>query len=824
MSPLVGANAQLRHLVYYHLDNGMLENALFFAGRLHAHEPRNGDAAHLLALCNIRLGRYKAAFDYARPRAQQPQHLGCAYVFAQACLGLERYDVGAQALEKARGLWAGRNHWNKHSDTSRRHVPDAAACYCLLGKLYGAHGDTKKAIEYYVESLKLNPFMWDAFTGLCDIGAVVRPQNIFKVTPEMLASISHSATNGHAPTSFSSHDNYDARNPFVSAPDADPFNTSTRAGGDANGLSLGGSSLLSKLNGSMPPAPSSFRDAETPTSNGQNIPDEDIMMGEAGGPVVNELMNERHAPDVPHAPTRKTRMQNLNAHEDPPRMRSMTTRARLKPASELNERADVPQPQWQNGHKRTNSGHSAHQAAPTSAPAADPSAAQPRRSTRLQSVQSGAHNMISGIRSLSSRNATSASREPEVRDRRELRKARATGTKGKTSSVGNVGRVVSGNRKPIMDPGGEISKADSRPPSTAPIAPPQKMTVTSDPRELEALEWLLDILMKIGSGYRDLSRFECVKAMEAFNSLPTVQRETPWVLAQMGKAYHGRAMYAEAEKVFLRLRERQPSYIEDMDIFSTVLWQQGKKTELAFLAHTLSDQDRLAPETWVALGNAFSLEREHDQAIKCFTRAIQLDPKFAYAYTLQGHEHMSNEELDKASFAFRCAISADSRHYNGWYGLGKVYEMQHKFEMAEKHYRAAFLINSNNDLLAMRIGSVLDRMKRTEQALALFDTAIRINPQALQARVKRGHILLKMGSPKEALAEYLFVKDAQPDDANIHLHIGQAYKKLRNKREALKYFTICMNLDPMAQRFIKETMETWDEDDVAEWSSDDEGP
>lgn len=113
MSPPTAVNAQLRQLIHYHIDNGFLENALFLAGRLLALEPRNPDAAHLLALCNLRLGRYKAAFDSSRSKGSHLQHLGCAYVYAQACLGLERYHMGAEALEKVRGLWVGRNHWSK---------------------------------------------------------------------------------------------------------------------------------------------------------------------------------------------------------------------------------------------------------------------------------------------------------------------------------------------------------------------------------------------------------------------------------------------------------------------------------------------------------------------------------------------------------------------------------------------------------------------------------------------------------------------------------------------------------------------------------------
>lgn len=59
---------------------------------------------------------------------------------------------------------------DQHSDTKRQHLPDAAAVYCLEGKLWHAHKDVNKAIDCWIEALKLNPFMWDAFMGLCDTG------------------------------------------------------------------------------------------------------------------------------------------------------------------------------------------------------------------------------------------------------------------------------------------------------------------------------------------------------------------------------------------------------------------------------------------------------------------------------------------------------------------------------------------------------------------------------------------------------------------------------------------------------------------------------
>lgn len=45
----------------------------------------------------------------------------------------------------------------------------------------------------------------------------------------------------------------------------------------------------------------------------------------------------------------------------------------------------------------------------------------------------------------------------------------------------------------------------------------------------------------------------------------------------------------------------------------------------------------------------------------------KVDPNFAYAYTLLGHEYVLTEELDKAMSCFRNAIRVDPRHYNAWW-------------------------------------------------------------------------------------------------------------------------------------------------------------
>jgi anaphase-promoting complex subunit 3 len=63
-----------------------------------------------------------------------------------------------------------------------------------------------------------------------------------------------------------------------------------------------------------------------------------------------------------------------------------------------------------------------------------------------------------------------------------------------------------------------------------------------------------------------------------------------------------------------------------------------REVELSHLSQVVVGLDRLSPHTWCVLGNCFSLQKEHETALRYFQRALQLDPGCTYAHTLCGHE------------------------------------------------------------------------------------------------------------------------------------------------------------------------------------------
>lgn len=80
-------------------------------------------------------------------------------------------------------------------------------------------------------------------------------------------------------------------------------------------------------------------------------------------------------------------------------------------------------------------------------------------------------------------------------------------------------------------------------PKPAAQAAPSKPLI--DLKKEEAMYFVLKLFEKLGVGYFSLCRFHCKEALQAFNSLPTSQKETPWVQTKIGRAHYEMANYAD---------------------------------------------------------------------------------------------------------------------------------------------------------------------------------------------------------------------------------------------------------------------------------------
>jgi anaphase-promoting complex subunit 3 len=318
---------------------------------------------------------------------------------------------------------------------------------------------------------------------------------------------------------------------------------------------------------------------------------------------------------------------------------------------------------------------------------------------------------------------------------------------------------------------------------------------------------VLRLLRILGDAYRHLCQFRLNDAISTFRLLPDAQYYTGWVLCKVAKAYFEMVNYSEAQSLFEEVRRIEPERLDDMELYSTILWHLRKEVELSYLAQELIDFDRMAPQSWCAIGNCFSLQKEHQTAIKFFQRATQIDPNFTYAYTLCGHEYVASDDLEKALHCFRNAIRIDERHYNAWYGMGIIFYRQEKYALAEYHFRKALAINNISSVLYCYVGMALHANQRSEEALEILDEAIALSPSNTLAKYKRACVLFTLAQYEEALKDLHSLEEHAPKEAAIFFLLGTIYKSLNQQDKAMRYYSMALDLDTKNQNYIKSIMD-----------------
>lgn len=151
-----------------------------------------------------------------------------------------------------------------------------------------------------------------------------------------------------------------------------------------------------------------------------------------------------------------------------------------------------------------------------------------------------------------------------------------------------------------------------------------------------------------------------------------------------------------AEKEFDAVQKADPYRMEEVDIYSNMLYVMNKKAKLGKLAHEYAEIDRNRAEVCcligtsqkpeadmfrglqlskardcvlidpilTTLGNYYSSKADHTKAILYFKRSLMLNREYLPAWTLMGHEFVELKNSHAAIEAYRKAIGWCRRKYS----------------------------------------------------------------------------------------------------------------------------------------------------------------
>jgi len=267
-------------------------------------------------------------------------------------------------------------------------------------------------------------------------------------------------------------------------------------------------------------------------------------------------------------------------------------------------------------------------------------------------------------------------------------------------------------------------------------------------------------------------------------------------------------------EIYQRLFGERPEIKERVEILTAEAWVDKGASLAALGKHVDAIQcyDRaleINPRrviTWRNKGLSFYDMGRFEDAIKCFEKALQINPGNAHVWN---HKGVSLAELGRSEEAVQCfekVLQINPRHAEAWSNKGLSLHETGKFEDALECFKRALQINPRSDELWNNIGVSLAKLDRFEEAIESFDRVLQINPKCSETLLNKGIYFNNVGENEgplkkldRALESIKYLDRAleiDPTMAKAWFHKGLQLSLLGKFDEALQCFDEALKLDP----------------------------
>lgn len=158
-------------------------------------------------------------------------------------------------------------------------------------------------------------------------------------------------------------------------------------------------------------------------------------------------------------------------------------------------------------------------------------------------------------------------------------------------------------------------------------------------------------------------------------------------------------------------------------------------------------------------------QEKYEQALKAFTRLIELNPQHADAYKNRGVTYMKQEKFDEAISDFQKAKQLFPELRGLYSNLGVAWYYKKNFEKAIESYDMEIAMAPNNHIAYFNRALCLAELDRPREALEDLKRTLELQPDFYWAICYKADILAQSGDHDAAIATYEEAISQNPDIA-----------------------------------------------------------
>jgi len=249
----------------------------------------------------------------------------------------------------------------------------------------------------------------------------------------------------------------------------------------------------------------------------------------------------------------------------------------------------------------------------------------------------------------------------------------------------------------------------------------------------------------------------------------------------------------KAEAVLKKALERQPDNEETLTELASLYADTSQFNAAIELLQKVTAKSPNA-RMFAALGSAYEQARNHEEAVRAFRKALELDKDNPEYLRLLGQNLLYSEQFEEALAPYQTLLAANPQDGAAHLRLGQIYRQQRKFGLAEDHLKKAEALMTDSLEAPYNLALLAESQGRGQEAISIVKKLLErtAKPNPLQYsprdRTNRAIFLERLGLLERSQGNYAGAEEAframmDADEENAVRGVAQVVETLRQARQ-----------------------------------------
>jgi tetratricopeptide (TPR) repeat protein len=258
--------------------------------------------------------------------------------------------------------------------------------------------------------------------------------------------------------------------------------------------------------------------------------------------------------------------------------------------------------------------------------------------------------------------------------------------------------------------------------------------------------------------------------------------------------HHQAGRLSEAVNIYQAILAAQPDNPDALHLMGNAAGQLG---DVDFSIHLISRACALVPLNTgylLSLATAYRVKTQFEQALACYLRVLEIDPKAVSAHYGVGNTLQNLGRPEQAAASFAAALRLNPDFIEARYNLANLQKSLGNMHEAIRHYRLAVALKPDFADAHHNMGSALHALGLLDEALASYEEALWCDLP--ETHNNMGAVYFDQGQFARALACYRLAIVAKPDYAEAYNNVGNTLRKMGECDASAAAFREAIRLAP----------------------------